>query len=82
MVMKNGSGQRLSLAAPSLPLVIPTEAQRSGGTCGSAALPWKCFSTKSSEVEGPAVSRIHLIRPHEQIRFPLYLLLREVEGEI
>ena len=28
-----------------LPFVIPTEAKRSGGICGSADLSWKCFST-------------------------------------
>ena len=31
-----------SLEAPALPFVIPTGAQRSGGTCGSAGLSWKC----------------------------------------
>ena len=38
--------QLLFSGSASLPLVIPTGAQRSGGTCGSAALPWKCFSTE------------------------------------
>jgi hypothetical protein len=28
--------------------VIPTEAKRSGGTCCSADLSWKCFSTERS----------------------------------
>src|SRR5947209_7282202 len=27
-----------------LPLVIPTGAKRSGGTCGSTEFSWKCFS--------------------------------------
>jgi hypothetical protein len=46
-VMKNGSR---SLEPQSLPLVIPTGAQRSGGTCGSAALSWKCFSTERTRI--------------------------------
>ena len=37
-----------SPGSTALPLVIPTGAQRSGGTCGSAALSWKCFSTEES----------------------------------
>src|SRR5580658_605115 len=36
-----------------LSLVIPTGAQRSGGTCGSAALSWECFSTEESWAFGP-----------------------------
>jgi hypothetical protein len=39
----------------SSPLVIPTGAQRSGGTCGSAALSWKCFSTEESWAFGQAL---------------------------
>ncbi len=31
-----------SPGSTALPLVIPTGAQRSGGTCGSAVLCWKC----------------------------------------
>jgi hypothetical protein len=38
--------------------VIPTEAKRSGGTCCSADLSWKCFSTERSGVERSAVQRI------------------------
>ena len=47
--MKNSFVQLLLLETPSLPLVISTGApkERSGGTCGSVALPWKCFSTAS-----------------------------------
>jgi hypothetical protein len=41
------------LEALPLPLVIPTGAQRSGRTCGSAALSWKCFSTDESWAYGP-----------------------------
>jgi hypothetical protein len=36
-----------------LPFVIPTGAQRSGGTCGSAPLSWKCFSTEESWAFSP-----------------------------
>src|ERR1700689_488858 len=38
--------------------VIPTEAKRSGGTCCSADLSWKCFSTERSGVERSAVLSI------------------------
>jgi hypothetical protein len=50
-----GDEKRL-LEAQSLPLVIPTGAQRSGGTCGLAVFSWKCFSTERSGVERSAVS--------------------------
>src|ERR1700678_2685471 len=33
----------------------PCHPERSRGTCGSADLSWKCFSTERSVVEGPAV---------------------------
>jgi hypothetical protein len=43
-VMKNGSCSATTLPGSAIsPLVIPTGAQRSGGTCGSAVLAWKCF---------------------------------------
>jgi hypothetical protein len=38
--------------APS-PLVILTGAQRSGGTCGSVALPWECFFDGGTMGFGP-----------------------------
>src|ERR1700679_110420 len=43
--------QLLSMGA--LPSTLSSE--RSRGTCGSADLSWKCFSTERSVVEGPAV---------------------------
>src|SRR6202050_3981876 len=33
----------------------PCHPERSRGTCGSADLSWKCFSTERSAAEGPAV---------------------------
>jgi hypothetical protein len=55
-VMKNAFGQQ-PLSMNRYPfLVIPTEAKRSGGTCGSADPSWKCFSTERSAVERSAVS--------------------------
>jgi hypothetical protein len=55
--MKNGSCSATTLPGSAIsPLVIPTEAQRSGGTCGSAVPPWKCFSKERSVVERTAVS--------------------------
>src|ERR1700733_14741589 len=33
--------------------VIPTGAQRSGGTCGPTVLSWKCFSTEEAWARGP-----------------------------
>jgi hypothetical protein len=48
------------LEAQSLPLVIPTGAQRSGGTCGLAYPSWKCFSTEGSEWRN-----LRLLRPNE-----------------
>jgi hypothetical protein len=44
-VMKNGF---CFPEATSHPPVIPAGAQRSGGTCGSTALSWKCFSAEES----------------------------------
>ena len=41
-----------NLGRPS-PLVISTEAKRSGEICGSAALSWRCFSTEGSWAFGP-----------------------------
>jgi hypothetical protein len=56
-VMKNGSCSATTVdGGTALPFVISTEAQRSGEICGSAAPPWKCFSTERGVVEGPAVS--------------------------
>jgi hypothetical protein len=48
-----GNCEKRFLEAPSLLLVIPTGAQRSGGTCGSPALSWKCFSTEDLWAFGP-----------------------------
>ncbi len=39
------------MEATTLPFVIPTEAQRSGGICSSADLSWKCFSTERTALE-------------------------------
>jgi hypothetical protein len=44
-----GDEKRL-LEAQSLPLVIPTGAQRSGGTCGLADPSWECFSTERTRI--------------------------------
>jgi hypothetical protein len=45
-VMRNGSCSATTLLGRAIfPLVIPTGAQRSGGTCGSAVPSWECFST-------------------------------------
>jgi hypothetical protein len=50
--LDRSAAQWRDLPSP-FPLVIPTGAQRSGGTCGSVALPWKCFSTEESRSFGP-----------------------------
>jgi hypothetical protein len=43
--MRNGSCSPTTVpGSTALPFVISTEAQRSGEICGSAVLPWKCFS--------------------------------------
>ena len=52
-VMKSGSRSATTIAGSiALPFVIPTGAQRSGGICGSAVLPWKCFSTEELWANG------------------------------
>jgi hypothetical protein len=51
---KNGTYSATALPGSAIPpLVIPTEAQRSGGTRGSAALSWICFSREESWALGP-----------------------------
>jgi hypothetical protein len=53
------------------PLVLPTEAQRSGGTCGSAVLSWKCFLTERGVAEGPAV--VSPCQPAPQVKPSLWV---------
>jgi hypothetical protein len=58
-----GDEKRLSCSATpvagstALPFVISTRApkERSGEICGPAVLPWECFSTERSVLEGPVV---------------------------